>query len=320
MTVTRAGDFDGATSAAVQNEVWLLGQPHLRRYLDFVRDMTPDGASIKQSVLIDEWRVANDHYFDLEQSEAGIADGVEIHDLDAAMLPLAAEVAADPRYERAFEDLPARFAMVELDKLVVPQPHVNLHHVERLKARLTGSLSPTELFAFCMPLQRAEAPVQMRRTGTRKYTFWSDSSDFRFHEPALLRAENLSGYDAIGSVGGIIGLMVGFGSNFLTAIRSDDRLLLHNGHHRAYALRDAGITHAPCLIQTVTRRDELNLIAPRDVTEAPAFYFKADRPPLLKDFFNPRLRKQLLVYKSQHMIELSFEVRDFEVRDMSSAG
>ena len=27
--------------------------------------------------------------------------------------------------ERAFEDLPARFAMVELDKLVVPQPHVN---------------------------------------------------------------------------------------------------------------------------------------------------------------------------------------------------
>lgn len=320
MTVTQAAQFEGAGNAAVQTEVWLLGQPHLRRYLDFVRDMTPGGASIRQAALIDEWRAANDHYAELEATQAGIADDIDIRDLDPQMQAQAAEVVADPRYERAFEDLPARFAMVELDKLVVPQPHVNLHHVERLKTRLAGPLAPAGLFAFCMPLQRAEPPVHVRRTGARKYMFWSESSDFRFHEPAMLRAENLTGYDSIGPVGGMIGLMVGFGSNFLTAIQSDDRLLLHNGHHRAYALRDAGFTHAPCLIQTVTRRDELNLIAPGDVTEAPAFYFKAGRPPLLMDFFNPVLARQHLVYKSQHMIELSFEVRNFEVRDLSSAG
>ena len=320
MTVTRAAEFEGAGSAAVQNEIWLLGQPHLRRYLHFVRDMTPGGAGIKQAELIDAWRVANDHYADLEATQAGIADTIAIRDLDPQMRAQAAEVAADPGYGRAFDDLPARFAMVELDKLVVPQPHVNLHHVERLKAKLAGTLAPAGLFAFCMPLQRAQAPVQMRRTGERKYTFWSESSDFRFHEPAMLRAENLVGHAAIGPVGGIIGLMVGFGSNFLTAIQSDDRLLLHNGHHRAYALRAAGFSHAPCLIQTVTRRDELNLIAPGDVCEAPAFYFKARRPPLLMDFFNPLLTRQHLVYKSQHMIELSFEVKTFEVRDMSSAG
>ena len=319
MSITQAGGIERADKVALQTEVWLLGQPKLRSYLDFVRDMTPGGASAKQAGLIDAWRAANDHYYELEVSEAGSADQIKMADLDPVLLPLAEKVAADPRFELAFEGLPSRFAMIELDKLIVPQPHVNLDHVERLKTRLSADNSPEGVFRFCMPLDRAEAPVHMRRTGARRFSFWSDSSDFRFHEPAVLKASQLVGHDAAGPVGGIIGLMVGFGSNFLTAIQSDTRLLLHNGHHRAYALRAMGFTHAPCLIQTVTRLDELDLVAPHQVVAAPAFYFKAARPPLLMDFFNPRLAKEHLVFKSQRMIELSFEVRDFEVKDLAIA-
>ena len=317
MAITQAGDFNKGGSVTLQTEVWILGQPKLRQYLDYIRDMTPGGAGAKQVGLIDEWRTANDHYYELEMSEPGIADQIGIGELDPAMLPLAKKVAADPRFELAFEGLPSRFCMIELDKLVVQQPHVNLDHIERLKSRCSLGASPQDLFAFCMPLDRAEAPVHMRRTGARRFSFWSDSSDFRFHEPAVLNAAQVSGHDWAGPVGGMIGLTVGFGSNFLTAIQSDSRLLLHNGHHRAYALRDMGFTHAPCLIQTVTRLDELDLVAPQHVLAAPAFYFKAARPPLLKDFFNPALRKEHLVYKTQHMIELSFEVRDYEIKDMA---
>jgi hypothetical protein len=113
--------------------------------------------------------------------------------------------------------------------------------------------------------------------------------------------------------------MVGYGSNFLNVIQSDGRLLLHNGYHRAYALRELGVTHAPCIMQTATRRDELNLVASRSVLEDPAFYLKAARPPLLKDFFDPRLRKVLRVPKILRVVELSFEAKEFEIVDFSNA-
>lgn len=302
---------------AVQDEVWLLGQPPLQDYLDFVADMTIGGDALPRAALVDEWRRANDHYYDLEANEAGIADAVEVRDLDPALRPLAEAVMADARWRRAFDVLPTRFAMVELDRLVVSQPHANLNHVERLKGRLGRAPTPEALFRFCQPLDRPEPPVQMRRAGSRRFVFWSASSDFRFHEPALLAPGQVSGYDAYGSLGGIVGLMVGFGSNFLSAIQSDNRLLLHNGHHRAYALRELGITHAPCIVQTVTRRDELNLVASRHVAEAPAFYFKAARPPLLKDFFDPKIRKVLRTPRIVRMVELSFEVKEHEVTDFA---
>lgn len=302
-----------------QQELWLLGQPSLKIYLDFVKDMVVGGAEIPRAALADEWRAANDHFYDQAEREGGEADRIGIRELDPVLEPLAAAVRADIRYQRAFDLLPTRFAMVELDRLVVPQPHVNLAHVERLKQRIGSSPSPEALFRFCQPLDRQEAPVKVRQKGSRRFMFWSDSADFRFHEPALLGPNQVTGYDPLGPLGGIVGLMVGFGSNFLNVIQSEDRLLLHNGHHRAYALRELGITHAPCIVQTVTRRDELNLVASSSVCETPVFYFKAPRPPLLKDFFDPALRKVLTVERLLSVVELSFEVKSYEIADFATA-
>jgi hypothetical protein len=304
-----------STSPSVHEEAWLLGQSPLRKYLDFVVDMTVDGKHIARSALIDEWRAANDYYAELETTEAGIADAADISALDASLQPLADDIIADSRW-RDFDILPTRFAMVELDRLVVSQGHVNLSHTERLKSQLDAKPALDALFRFCLPLDRAEAPVQMRRAGVNRYMFWSESSDFRFHEPALLQPGQIDG--SFGPLGGIVGLMVGYGSNFLNVIESDGRLLLHNGYHRAYALRDLGITHAPCIVQTVTRRDELALVASRSVMEDPAFYFKAARPPLLKDFFDPKIRKVLRLPKILRVVELSFEAREFETVDFAS--
>jgi hypothetical protein len=107
--------------------------------------------------------------------------------------------------------------------------------------------------------------------------------------------------------------VVGFGSNFLNVIRVGKRLLLHDGYHRACALRRLGITHAPCIIQSVTHPDELDIVAKRRVAEDPEFYFHTARPPLLKDFFDPKIGKVLPVHKLVRMIEVSVEVRDYLV-------
>jgi hypothetical protein len=63
----------------------------------------------------------------------------------------------------------------------------------------------------------------------------------------------------------------------------------------------------------VTRVDELNLITSRTVQKAPAFYFKAARPPLLKDFLDPKIRKVLHIPRLLQMIDVSFDVQDHAV-------
>ncbi|MFC4171102.1 hypothetical protein ACFOYU_03365 [Microvirga sp. GCM10011540] len=304
-----------AQDDAVQEELWLLGQPPLHQYLSYMQDTVIDGRSLPRSALVDEWRRANDYYYELETGEAGIADRIEILDLPSSLEPLADALREDPCYRRAYDVLPTRLAMVELQHLVVAQPHVNLTHANRLREHLSPKPSNDEVFRFCHPIDRPGPNVGVRRIGDTRFSFTSESSDLRFREAILLRADQIAGGVRFGTSAMVVGLVVGFSSNFLTAIQSDNRLVLHNGHHRAFALLAHGVTHAPCIIQTVTRRDELNLIAGSDVQEEPAFYFKSARPPLLKDFLDPRIRKVHRIPCPLQMIDVRFEVQDHQVAD-----
>src|SRR5882724_6854074 len=74
-----------AQAARVSEEIWLLGLPPLGRYLEFVEGDVVDGADADRAALIDEWRVANDYYQELERSEAGIANHVERTELDPGL-------------------------------------------------------------------------------------------------------------------------------------------------------------------------------------------------------------------------------------------
>jgi len=313
MVERQTGNSTANENKATCEEIWLLGHPPLRRYLDFVEDTVIGGATMDRAALTDEWRAANNYYYELRESEAGIADQVECRDLDPAVAPLAAEVMADPRYRHTFDTVPTSFGVVELDRLVVFQTHVSRDFIEALKSPLGPAPDASALFRFCLPLGRPEAPVRIQRVGSKRFVFTSNSSDFRFQEPVLLRPDQIRDYDTYGPIAGVVGLVVGFGSNFLNVLRGDNRFVLHNGYHRACALRELGITHAPCIIQTVTCRDEIDIVAKRVIAQDPGFYFKHARPALLKDFFDPRIRKVLPVHKTSKMIEVNFEVRDFEV-------
>lgn len=296
-------------------EVWLLGQPPLSRYLDFVRDTVVDSAAVDRAALIDEWRTANDYYQELERSESGIANHGTHRELDPALASLTVEVRAHPHFRRCFDTLPTSFAMVELDKLIVCQRHVTHNFVEAIKNHLGSTPDPEALFRFCLPLASPDTPVEIREVGSHRYVFRCESTDFRFQEPALLRPDQARGYEGFGAIAGIVGLVVGFGSNFLNAVRVGKRMLLNNGYHRACALRSLGITHAPCVIQTATRTDEVSLAVKSTVAEDPEFFFESARPPLLKDFFDPRIRKVLSTRRRVRQIEVHFDVKNYLVSE-----
>ncbi len=301
--------------AATEIELWLIGQPPLHRYLDYVEENVVAGAALSRPDVVDVWRTANDHYATLEVSEGGFPDQSELRDCAPSLTPRVAAIKRDARYRRAFDTVPTRVAVVELDRLIVSQPHINLAHVARLKTQLRPDLSEEEVFEFCFPINQSPPPVHARRIGSHRYLFWSPSSDFRFQEAALVEPEAGFSKNALGPIGGVLGISVGFGPNFLSAIQFERRLILDNGHHRAYALRELGFTHAPCIVETVSRGDELSVVASEEICDNPGFYFKAPRPPVLKDFFNPNVSQRLHIRKCFKIVEVSFEVRKFEVSD-----
>ena len=296
--------------------VWLLGQPQLSHYLDFVERKVVGGDKMDLRALGAEWREANDLYYDLEQQEAGIADTIECQAIDPKLKPLAAAIFANPWFRDAFDNLPVQILRVELDKLMMSQLHVEQSFTNSLGRVLGGPPDEAKLFQFCLPLDRAHAPVRIQRLSGDRYVFTCASSDFRAHHPRLLRPHELKGIDSIGPIAGMVGIMVGFGSNFMSAIRSGSRVVLQNGYHRAYTLRSLGFTHAYCIVEDVTRKDELRLTADAEVAADPEFYFAAKRPPILKDFFDPRLRKVLEILPWEHQVEVEIKVRSATATDL----
>lgn len=315
----RESELDAAlgATAPVQEEMWLMGQAPLRKYLDFVEGFGQGPGMADRARLVKEWSAAATYYDELAEREPGVADNLPCLALPPALDTLAAEVLAGTSYTHTFDTLPTSIAMIELANLVVCQNHVTRSFVDRLKERLGPAPDPAALFHFCFPQDDGRAPVQIREAGSKRYVFRSDSSDLRYHESVLLQPAQLTGYSSFGAVAGVAGVVVGYSANFLSALCDDDsgRLLLHNGYHRATALLELGITHAPCAIQTVSSRDELDLVAKGIVASDPGYFFNAPRPPLLKDFADPRIRKILPVRKVSRVIEVSFEVRDYFVED-----
>jgi hypothetical protein len=292
-----------------REELWLLGQPPLLRLLEFVKDEVVDGARADRAALTAEWRAANEYYQELERREAGIANTGSHRGLDPGLERLAAEVMAHSQYRESFGTLPTEVGMVELDKLVVCQNHVTRSFVDQLTARIGPARDPEALFRVCLPLSAAKPPVQICRVSPQRYVFRCASGDLRHHQTTALHPEQIQRYHSFGTIAGIVGVVIGFGYDFMGAVRAGNRVLLTNGYHRACALRALGVTHAPCVIQTATSGDELRTAVRTRVAEQPEFYFESARPPLLKDFFDPKIRKVLPIRNQVHLVEVTVDVK-----------
>lgn len=298
----------GAQPAVLADEhVFLIGRPPLGEFLGFIQVGTVDGQNADQGVLAQEWRAANDHIKELEKTEKGIADNPPIERLPDNLGHMREDVLANRMFQKAYSVVPCDIAIVELDRVVVYQKQINLAHVRRIQEQLGKSATPEQLFRTCIPFGQPLPPVQIRRVlPGNAYMFISPSNDLRFMDAMVLRGDQIADYQPRGPVAGVIGLVVGFTANCLSVIHAENRLILGNGSHRAFALRESGITHAPCLVQNVTRREELQAVAGDTVNQDPDLYLKSDRPPLLKDYFDARLTMKAKVPRGNRQVKVVF--------------
>jgi len=247
----------------------------------------------------------------LEKTEAGIADGLQVAQLPASLTQLTEQVRAQPSFQKTFGTIPTQFGVVELDRLVVYQKFINLGYVGTLRSTIPPTPTEVDIAQLAFGIGRPTADVRQMQTAGNAYTFLSPSNDFRVLETALLQPQQVAAPSKGNPVAHVV-ISLGFGTNLLNVVAIENRLVLNNGSHRAYFLRELGITRAPCVIQYVSRRDELELVG-GELHEHPDRYLKAARPPLLKDYFDPNLRKVVAVAKKNRSVRVQFGYEQIDV-------
>ena len=182
-----------ANEPLIDDYVYLAGRPPLRDYIHFMTEWARYGKTADVRALTDEWRAASVRISELEKQEAGWADNPVIGQLGHHLEPLRAEVLNDPLFQQAFGTQPADIAVVELDRLVVYQKHVNLNYVPHVQSRLESAPTEEDIFRVCLPFDHPQPVVRWMRSHHNTYTFFSPSNDLRFLDSAILHCSQVLG-------------------------------------------------------------------------------------------------------------------------------
>lgn len=299
----------------IDDHLFLVGRPPLAEFIGAVKAQTNCDAA-QANVLAEEWRKANDRVRSLEQSQPQAADNHALQAVPSALEARVKTLLESPHIKNAYGVVPFSVAMVELDKLVVFQKHINLVFVEAIKQKLGNDPDEQAILDLCIPAEPEPVAMNAARVSPSSFAFTSPSADIRVLDSTLLRPEQINDYATNGSLLSTLGLMVGAGANCLNAFQVNGRLVLNNGSHRAYALRSMGITHAPCLVQHITRQDELEILGTPEFMSNPNGYINAPRPSMLKDYFNQELIKVLPVQRKQRQIRINYTIEVTDVPEV----
>jgi hypothetical protein len=301
-------DLRSAAVPETDEYLYLTGRPRFRDLVRFAR--THAATPPDEAALADAWQTAHERVRRLETDEAGLADDPPIRPLGPEYEPLLIDLLQDPLVRNGFNTVPSDVALVELDRLVVYQKHIDLTFVRQLARRWERAPSEEQVFRTCLLHDHTEPPVKWSRVHHDKFVFMSASNDLRFLGAVSLQGEQIKDYPPRGKFVGIVGIAVGLGSNFVNAISAEKRLILNNGSHRAYALRQLGVTHIPCIIQHAASRDEVDAVAATEIRKNPDAYLKHPRPSMLKDYFDPALHLVMPAYRRLRQVTVRFEVEE----------
>jgi hypothetical protein len=131
----------------------------------------------------------------------------------------------------------AQFAQVEIDPLLAFQFAIGDGRSKHHGAALNQNPSIQDLLPICLPLAPQPENFQI----------------FNSPNAMILKARSLNLQNFGGGVfnAAFMGIQFGVSLPFLHVVRHNGRCYLHNGFHRALAIRRAGATHVPCILRDV---------------------------------------------------------------------
>lgn len=199
----------------------------------------------------------------------------------------------DKRFSHTFKELPVSFEVVEIDKLIACQATVALDYVEKLIKSVQGQVDFDSLIDICLSLDKTVPEVSDIQANQQTIVYSSENTDFRFLG-ALQKPLQEIELDT-SSTGGIptraLVLLFGYGGSPINVLKVGKRVFLNNGFHRVYALRKAGVTHIPAIVQHVSNPA---LEFPTIYQNIPKEYlFSSPRLPMMEDYFDNMLTIEL---------------------------
>ncbi len=250
-----------------------------------VRTLTLEVEITRLPEILSQWQAQQTAVRQLIQTEVRLADTIQLEPLPAQHASTLQDIAEDALFKKSFSMLPISFALVEVDKLVASQRAVNLDYVEQLKQSYKNRTDLEDLIDICLSPTRDMPPIQHLEIANNAHVFTSPNLDIRFLGAFLkkLTPED-SQYAVLGGLpAAAIIAFVGYGAASVNVLRWQNRLVLNNGFHRAYALRSIGVTKIPVVVQQV---NNFLLEFPTQVGGLPREYLvQTPRPVLMKDFF-----------------------------------
>lgn len=289
-----------------QRQLFLMGFPPMEEALAFLTTKTQPRIDMRQAAEL--WRRANDRIRQTWQAESGASDRVEVEELSVELRDRAVELESSELFQKSFGVVPARIMMVELAPLAIFQKTINLNHVGHLEARLPGDMAPAQLFDACFA--RPDPPgVATAWPAQDVIQLSSLSNDLRFLEAIPLADDLIARLPLGGRAVTAIALVMGFGSNFINAVRVDNRLVLNNGSHRAYTLLKLGYRKVPCVVQQVTRQEELPLVLGQLPQPWLQQLLGSLRPPMLRDLLNEELTSVISMPVQKRIVTLQWKAQ-----------
>ncbi|MDP3139960.1 MAG: hypothetical protein Q8N17_26935 [Burkholderiaceae bacterium] len=292
----------------LDEEIYLMGATGLEQYLEFVRERAVGGREMDRGELSQSWRAAAEVFKEMQASQAGAADKPPVLPLPASIQSHIDELTTLAHFEQTFNHVPVAFGMVELDRLVVCQHHIGRASVERMLTQTPRPVSDQDLARICLPLTPPDASFKVAMDDGERFVFISDTHDARFLGARIVNPADIANFPVNGHAQAVIALTVGFTTNVLNVVRYGPRMVLNNGYHRALALRAMGVTHAPCLIQVCAHWEDVGLVGGGEMYRNGEPYFSTLRPPMLKDFADPKLTEKFLCRRLTREINVSYEV------------
>src|SRR4051794_33277599 len=196
--------------------LYLSGRPSMRRFVRFMQNESAH--PLDEGALAEEWHAAHRHVGVLQEREAGIADNpsfTPLTQLGKQYEPLLIDLLKDPLVRNNFNTVPTDVAMVALDSLVVHQKHIDVTFVRSLKKKLGPMPTEEAIFRTCLPFDHTQPPAKWSRMSRDSFVFVSPSNDLRFLGSLTLEPNQIINHSPPGNTVGMVGLAVGFGSNFL---------------------------------------------------------------------------------------------------------
>jgi hypothetical protein len=281
----------------------LLGHPPASDFFQAMRNQMLGGEAVESADLVQEWRKARAWVRELEGRELGLADAVPLAALPEEMTQAAAGWLADPSIEHTHRLMQRRWVWLELDRIAVFQKRIDLTWVKAIQDHLGQAPDPVGIVNIAAGKDIAPLDIQVTRSSEDSYVLSCKSGELQFFGTKLLDPRLLPPR-LNRDVSQVVAAFVGFGMRAVSAVRYRGRVILTNGTHRAYALRDLGLSHVPCLLVDVDQSDEMELVGVGSARPLIEHCARMPRPPLFKDYFDPRLRKIVPLERTRHAIQV----------------